>query len=101
MTQIEIDRIQISLFGVSSQMVEAAAEDLEAELKRRLGVFPSNDLTALNVGELAVGSIESQAALDAAALRGLIADRISQVIRHRMGHGAKNSSTVATTQGGM
>ena len=98
---IEIDRIQISLFGVSAQIAEAAAEGLESELRRRLGVFPPNDLAAFDAGELVLGSIEAPATLDAAALRGIIAERISEVIRHRMVQSMQNSSPAATTQGGM
>jgi hypothetical protein len=101
MTHIEIDRIQIALYGVSSQVAEAAAVDLDAELKRRLGVFPQHDMAAFDMGELAIGSVESEAALDAAALRGIIADRIVQVIRHRMVRGSEDLSQTSTNQGGV
>jgi len=100
-THIEIDRIQIALYGVSSQVVEAATVDLVGELKRRLGVFPQNDMAAFDMGELAIGSIESETALDAAALRGIIADRMAQVIRHRIVNSVENSSRASTNQGGV
>lgn len=101
MTQIEIDRIQIALYGVSSQVAEAAAEDLDTELKRRLGVFPANDMAAFDMGDLAIGSVESETALDAAALRGILADRLVQVIRHRMVNASVDSSATSTNQGGV
>ena len=101
MTHIEIDRIQIALHGVSSQVVEAAAMDLDQELRRRLGVFPQNDMAAFDMAELAIGSVKSEATLDAAALRGIIAERIAQVIRHRIVNSAENSSQTSTNQGGV
>ena len=100
MMHIEIDRIQIALYGVCSQLAEAAAADLDAELKRRLGVFPRGDMAAFDTGEVAIGSVDGQAVLDAAALRGIIADRIVQVIRHRMAYASQSSSPTSDNTGG-
>ncbi|MCP4341210.1 MAG: hypothetical protein GY799_20595 [Desulfobulbaceae bacterium] len=100
MTRIEIDRIQIALHGVSSQVVEAATVDLEQELRRRLGGFPHNDMTAFDMGELALGAVESKVTLDAAALRGIIADRLVQAIGNRMSSSGTSPQT-STSQGGV
>ena len=100
MTHIDIDRIQIALHGVSAQVVEAATEGLDKEVRRRLGVLPHLDMSAFDMGELALGSVESKAVLDAAALRGIIADRLVQAISKRMSSFGTSSQT-STTQGGM
>lgn len=99
--RIEIDRIKISLYGISSQVVEAAAIDLRGELKRRLGVFLRSDMKTVDMGELKFGPIESETVLDAAALRGIIADRMAQVIRRKIGNFTENSSQTVTNQGGV
>lgn len=80
--QIDIDRVAVALHGVSSLVVEAAVSGLENEVRRRLGVLPTGPSTALYLEELAVGPVHSRVALDAAALRGLIAERLVEVIRH-------------------
>jgi hypothetical protein len=100
MMHIEIDRIQIALHGVSAQVVEAAAMDLDQELRRRLGVFPQNDMAAFDMAELAIGSVKSEVTLDAAALRGIIAERMAQVIRHRI-NSSMDTSQTSTSQGGV
>lgn len=101
MMHIEIGRIQIALHGVSAQVVEEAAVGLDEELRRRLGVIPQNDMVTFDMGELAIGSVESEATLDVAALRGIIADRMAQVIRHKIINSAENSSQTSTNQGGV
>jgi len=84
MINIDISRIRIALHGVSAQVAEAAVAGLGAELKRRLGVLPSGDLAAFDVGDLAIGPIRHESVLDASALRGLIADRLAGLIRDRL-----------------
>ena len=101
MIHIEIDRIQITLYGVSSRIAEAAAVELDSELKRRLGAIAQHDMASFDMGELAIGSVQSKAAPDAAALRGIIADRIVQVIRQRMVRGSEDRSQTSTNQGGL
>lgn len=76
---LQIDRIHIALHGVSASMAEAAADGLEAELRRRLGTSGRTE----DVAELSLGPLDGRAVLDAAALRGLIAQRLVDALQHR------------------
>jgi len=79
---LQIDRIRIALHGVSALVVEAAVEGLEAEIRRHLGALGSpSRLRPLDVGELSIGPVRSEVALDAGALRGVIAERLVQAIQ--------------------
>lgn len=70
-----VDRLVLSLHGVSADVARAAADNLGAEIERRLRSgarrWIENDL-----GAVMIGPIEA-ASLDAASLRGLIAERIA------------------------
>ena len=83
---VDISRIQVGLHGISAQVVEEATAGLESELSRRLGTFPGgySDLAAIDIGELAIGPIHSSTVLDAAALRGIIADRLVDAVRSQL-----------------
>ena len=73
--RIRIDRLSLTLHGVSRLVAEQAAEGLDAELQRRLGTFPSNRPLTLERGRIALQPVHIRG-LDAAALRGAIADRL-------------------------
>ena len=79
-TVIEIERLAVSLHGVSSQVVEAAATGLEAEITRRLGQLALSDTRSLNPGDVAMSPVHTKKGLDASALRGIIADRLTEAI---------------------
>ena len=79
-TVIEIERLAVSLHGVSSQVVEAAATGLEAEITRRLGGLALSDTKSLNLGDVAMSPVHTKTVLDASALRGIIADRLTDAI---------------------
>ncbi len=86
---INIERIKIAMHGVSAQVVEEAVNNLEIELKRRLGVLSvGNGLTtpysSVDIGELSLGPVRSEAVLNAGSLRGIIADRLVQSIQHQL-----------------
>lgn len=76
----DIERVTLTLHGVSQQIAEAAVADLDQALRRRLGAFQARDLALQDFSVLAIGPIESGATLDAAALRGLIAERLAQAL---------------------
>ena len=78
---LHIDRVVISLHGVSSQVVEAAVSGLEQLISRRLGCFTVGGVEPLHLGDLALPPIHTQTVLDASALRGIIADRLIEAIR--------------------
>ena len=82
---ININRLNIALHGVSTDIVQEAINNLDTELKRRLGVLNiGQGLTtrsALNdIGELALGPLHSNVTLDANSLRGLIAERLIETL---------------------
>ena len=79
-TVIEIERLAVSLHGVSSQVVEAATGGLEAEITRRLGRLSLSGARSLHLGDLAVSPLHTETVLDASALRGIIADRLTEAI---------------------
>jgi len=74
--RLDIDRLQISLHGVSSHVVEEAVQLLKMELRRRLGTQRLSDLANFDAGELALDPIRSKTRLDPASLSGLLADRL-------------------------
>jgi hypothetical protein len=79
-TQIHIERLAISLHGVSKLVAEAALEGLDAELARRLGRFHLRQLGVDAIGQLSLGPVTQLHRLDAAGLRGLIAERLVQAL---------------------
>jgi hypothetical protein len=76
--QLTIDRVGISLFGVSQEIAEAAVSGLEGELARRIGalVLRAAPQAPLDLAEVALGPFTAPANLDAGALRALIADAL-------------------------
>lgn len=75
--RFHIDRLAITLHGVSAQVAEAAVAGLAQELRRRLSGLQLGDLGLADLGVIAIQPIRAAKALDAAALRGLIADRVA------------------------
>ena len=76
---VYVDRLRIAVHGVSSFVVEEAASGLETELRRRLGGRRGSwRVTALPT--LRVGPLDLPPGADAAQLRGLIADRLLDVL---------------------
>ncbi|MGH8265245.1 MAG: hypothetical protein ACRET4_17335 [Steroidobacteraceae bacterium] len=73
---IDIERLSISLHGVSAQVAAAAASGLDGELRRRLGALAGRGLTSGDLGSVRLGSIAVSGTLDAAQLRGLIVERL-------------------------
>lgn len=77
---IEIDRLNISVHGISAQIVEEAALDLETELRRRLGSLRGS-VPAHTVAELRVAPLDLNHRIDADALRALVAERLLDALR--------------------
>jgi hypothetical protein len=76
---LSIERVNVALHGVSAQLAQAAVTGLEAEVRRRLRVWPDTDLPAPRPGGPA--AFAARAVTDAAALRGLIAERVVLALR--------------------
>jgi hypothetical protein len=87
---IDIDRLSISLQGVSPGVAEAAMVGLDDELRRRLGNLGERSFTNGDLGVLRIGPVEHSLRNDPAMLRGLIADRLIDAL----------SNTTTQTEGG-
>ena len=78
MTELRIDRVLLTLDGISADLASAAVDGLEAELTRRLSVRGLDVAAFSELGPtVRLPSIEADrtlGALDAETLRGLIAD---------------------------
>jgi hypothetical protein len=77
-TTVDIDRIELTLYGVSPAEAQSAAAEIDALLRLRLaGWRPDMAGSApVDLGSLDLGSINLAARLDAPALATLIADRL-------------------------
>lgn len=84
MISVDIDRMNLSLHGISSAIVEQSIQGLEDELHRRLGVLANQDMASFDITTLSIGPIKTDMKVDATTLRHLIADRIVEVI-HKPG----------------
>ncbi|SFA78420.1 hypothetical protein SAMN05421688_0858 [Poseidonocella pacifica] len=73
-----IDRLSLTLHGVSEDMAAAAMEGLEAALARRLGAMRPHG--GRDIPALSLRAADLPRGADAAALRGLIADRLAEAL---------------------
>lgn len=78
-TRITIDRLSISLHGVSETVAEQAADNLERLLRARLAAGPHTVRSDLpgDLASLRLSPVELAASLDSAALADILADRIA------------------------
>lgn len=77
---IQLERLNIAVYGVSAEVVEEAMQGLEESLRRRLQGLALPAAWGSDLSELAVDPVYTTTVLDAAALRGIIADRLVQAI---------------------
>jgi hypothetical protein len=75
---LDIERLSITLQGVSANLAEAAACGLEDALQRRLGGLRLD--RAVSVPELRIGPLDLPRRADAATLRELIAEHVFAAI---------------------
>jgi hypothetical protein len=77
-TRVDIDRIALTLYGVSPAEAQSAATAIEALLRQRLAGWRPEIAGAspLDLGSLDLGSVEIAVRLDAPALATLISDRL-------------------------
>ncbi len=76
--ELTIDRVGISLDGVSQEIAAAAMSGLEGELARRLDplALRAAVFTRTDLAEIALGPLTAPANIDAEGLRALIADAL-------------------------
>ncbi len=79
-TPLNIERVRIVLHGISAEIAEEAVAALPEDLRRRLGRLPLGVDAVGGLGQITVGPIEVSRALDGAALRHLIAERLADVV---------------------
>ena len=84
MSELNIGRIQIALHGISAQVAEQALAGLDDALRRRLDVLQIHGVAGMDMGELSLSPVHSEAVLDASALRGLIVERLCDAIQTRV-----------------
>jgi hypothetical protein len=77
-TTVDIDRIELALFGVSPAEAQSAATAIDALLRQRLAGWRPDIAGASPValGNIDLGRVEVAARLDGPALATLIADRL-------------------------
>lgn len=75
---LDIERLSITLHGVSADLADAAASGLEDALQRRLGGLRLD--RAASLPDLRIGPLDLPHRADAAALRELIAERLVEAI---------------------
>lgn len=94
--QINIERLNVTLHGVSATVAEQASHDLEAELKRQLGAVRVSQRGATDPGFLDLGPIQVEPNTDGATLRSLIAERLSAVLQGEL-HANEVSEDISAT----
>lgn len=80
--KMNIDKLIISLHGVSAIIAEEALSGLAGELRRRFNEFQLQDLVLRDLNNLSLSPIRVESVLDAGTLRGIIADRLIESITH-------------------
>ena len=100
--QIRLDRLDIGLHGISSQVVEQAVADLEAVLRRRLQGLRLDGPGSLDVGELSLGPVHAEPGMDAAGLRALLVEQIEVALLDALNDSdeGRGNTTAATGRGG-
>lgn len=91
--QINIQRLSVSLHGVSTSLIEQAGQDLESELRRQLGTNQASQRGAADPGGRNLGPINITPTTDGATLRSLIAERLSIVLQGELQASEKNEVT--------
>ena len=82
--RIDVDRLQVALHGVSAIVAEDFSTRIGRALEQRLSGLPADAVTAeLDLGLLELGRIDLKDTPDAAALAGIVADRLVAVLAMR------------------
>lgn len=74
--EFDIDRVGISLHGVSQEVAAEAMSGLEGELARRIDALGARSRAPGDLAEVALGPLTVASNIDPAALRALIADAL-------------------------
>ncbi len=86
--QIDLNRIHISLHGVSAELVSEALDGLEAEVSRRLqGVKVANEI--LSVNGISLKPLQLKNSVDAVEMRSLLVEQIALAVKQGSTEGAR------------
>jgi len=88
--RINIERVNVSMHGVSAAIVEQATQNFEAELRRQVGAIRLSQENDVDLESLDLGPINIEATTDGETLRGLIAGRLSAALLREL-HAGENS----------
>jgi len=79
--RIEVDRLQVGLYGISAAVAEDFSTRISRALEQRLNGLPADAVTAaLDLGLLDLGRIDLKDTPDAGALAGIVADRLVETV---------------------
>ncbi len=87
--RINIERVNVSMHGVSAAIVEQTTRNIEKELRRQLGQLRISAGNKADIGSLDLGSLNIESGTDGDALRSLIAERLSAALLREL-HAGKN-----------
>jgi hypothetical protein len=95
-TRIDIDRIELALFGVSPAEAQSATARIETLLRQRLASWRPDIAGAapVSLGSLDLGRLDLATRLDAPALATLIADRLIAQLDQALGRPGPSSEGV-------
>ena len=91
--RINIERVNVSMHGVSAAIVEQVTQNFEAELRRQLGTIRLSQGNVVDLEALDLGPINIEAATDGETLRGLIAERLSAALLRELHAGESNEAS--------
>lgn len=78
--RVNIERVNVSMHGVSAAIVEQTTQNFETELKRQLGSVRLSQGNAVDLKSLDLGPINIESGTDAETLRSLIAEHLSTAL---------------------
>ena len=87
--RVNIERVNVSMHGVSAAVVEQTTQNIEKELRRQLGQLRLSAGNTTDIESLDLGSLNIESGTDGNALRNLIAERLSAALLREL-HAGEN-----------
>ncbi len=84
MSDILIDRLDVTLHAIDPMVAAEAADGLADEIRRVLGSLRIADVAPNDQADLAAGTLTVNAPVDAALLRGAIAEFLGEALLSRL-----------------
>lgn len=83
--RLQLDRLDISLHGISPEVIDRAMQGLEGALAQRLGQIRGAAGSALQRVEIDIGAVHLDNAPDAEGLRALLVERVADALQQAVG----------------